>query len=137
MRRVQRRDVIPSRRRLLQALAAAGAAGAAGWALLAAARGNAYYRGPASDHFDGTRFFNPGGVEPRGGLDFFRWQLLERGTPWPSIFPSRFPPDRPPASVVGDAVRVGYVGHASFLIQTRGRNILIDPVWSGRVSPIS
>ena len=27
-------------------------------------------------------------------------------------------------------MRVSYVGHASFLIQTAGRNILLDPVWS-------
>jgi L-ascorbate metabolism protein UlaG (beta-lactamase superfamily) len=29
------------------------------------------------------------------------------------------------------------VGHASFLLQTGGLNILIDPVWSERVSPVS
>jgi len=128
---------MPSRRRLLQMMAAAGALGAGGWALLTAARGNAYYRGPVSDHFDGTRFFNPGGIAPRGRLDFFRWQLSERGAAWPSSFPSPFPPDRPPARVEGDAVRVAYVGHASFLVQTRGKSILIDPVWSERTSPIS
>ena len=126
-----------SRRRLLQMLAAAGALGAGGWALLTAGRGNAYYRGPVSEHFDGTRFFNPGGIEPRGRLDFLRWQLLRRGAAWPSRFASPFPPDRPPASVEGDAVRVAYVGHATFLLQTRGRSILIDPVWSERVSQIS
>jgi hypothetical protein len=27
---------------------------------------NPYYDGPPSDHFDGVRFFNPGGVEPLG-----------------------------------------------------------------------
>ena len=128
---------MPSRRRLLQLLTAAGALGAGGWALLTAGRGNAYYRGPASDHFDGRRFFNPGGIEPRGGLDFLRWQLGERGAAWPSSVPSPFPPDRPPASVDGDAVRVAFVGHASFLLQTRGRGILIDPVWSERASPLA
>ena len=28
-----------------------------------------------------------------------------------------------------------YVGHASFLIQTAGLNLLLDPVWSKRASP--
>ena len=37
----------------------------------------------------------------------------------------------------GDAVRVTYVGHASFLLQARGKNILVDPVWADRASPIS
>jgi L-ascorbate metabolism protein UlaG (beta-lactamase superfamily) len=128
---------MPSRRRLLQTIATAGALGAGAWALLSPARGNAYYRGPLSDHFDGVRFFNRGGVEPRGRIDFLRWQLSERGAAWPSSFPSPFPPDRPPGAVEGDGVRIAYVGHASFLIQTRGANILLDPVWSERVSPIS
>ena len=47
---------------MMQLLAAASAAAAGGWALLAPNRSNAYYRGPVSDHFDGTVFFNPGGV---------------------------------------------------------------------------
>ena len=29
------------------------------------------------------------------------------------------------------------MGHASLLVQTGGRNILIDPVWSERVSPFA
>jgi glyoxylase-like metal-dependent hydrolase (beta-lactamase superfamily II) len=29
------------------------------------------------------------------------------------------------------------VGHASWLLQTAGLNILIDPVWARRVSPVS
>jgi L-ascorbate metabolism protein UlaG (beta-lactamase superfamily) len=32
-------------------------------------------------------------------------------------------------------LRISYVGHASLLIQTAGLNILLDPVWSKRVSP--
>ena len=123
---------MPSRRRVLQMMAAVGTVGAAGWGLLTT-RGNAYYSGPVSDHFDGTRFFNPGRVGPRGGLDFLRWQLMERGASWPSQFPSPFPQDRPPASVEG--FRIAYIGHASFLVQTRGMNILIDPVWANRAGP--
>jgi L-ascorbate metabolism protein UlaG (beta-lactamase superfamily) len=128
---------MPSRRRVLKAITAVTALGCGGWGLATAARGNAYYRGPVSDHFDGTRFFNPSGVGPRGGLDLLRWTLLETWAPWPSSLPSPLPPDRPPASVDGETVRVAYVGHASFLIQTRGLSILIDPVWAERVSPFA
>jgi L-ascorbate metabolism protein UlaG (beta-lactamase superfamily) len=56
---------------------------------------------------------------------------------WPARFPSPFPADRPPARVDGEAVRIAYVGHATFLIQTRGLGILLDPVWSESVSPVS
>ena len=45
--------------------------------------------------------------------------------------------DTPPPRVNGGKVRLSFVGHASWLIQTSGLNILIDPVWSARVSPVS
>jgi L-ascorbate metabolism protein UlaG (beta-lactamase superfamily) len=128
---------MPSRRRVLKMMAAVGTIGAGGWGLLTAARGNAYYSGPVSDHFDGRRFFNPGGGGPKGGLDFVRWQLTESSASWPERLASPFPPDRPPAAVEGDRVRIAYVGHASFLVQTRGLNILIDPVWAKRASPFA
>jgi L-ascorbate metabolism protein UlaG (beta-lactamase superfamily) len=129
------RQAMPSRRRLLKVLGAAGALGAGGWALLGGARGNAYYQGPVSDHFDGERFFNPGQPGPRGRLDLLRWQLLDRGAAWPSAHPSPFAPDLPPQRVAGDGVRITHIGHASFLMQTQGRNLLLDPVWAERASP--
>ena len=129
--------MMPSRRRLLQMLGAVAAVGAGGWALLSGSRANAYYQGPVSDHFDGVRFFNPSGTRPKGPGAFLKWQLGERGESWPASFPSPFPPDRPPARFDGEGVRIAYVGHATFLMQTRGMNVLIDPVWAERVSPLS
>jgi L-ascorbate metabolism protein UlaG (beta-lactamase superfamily) len=128
---------MPSRRRLLKALAAAGAGAAGGWAFLSSGRSNAYYSGPASDHFDGTRFFNPSGVRPRGPGAFLKWQLGERGEAWPISYPSPVPADRPPQRFGGEGVRIAYVGHASFLLQAAGRNLLLDPVWANRASPVS
>ena len=55
---------------------------------------------------------------------------------WPVWAPSPFA-DRPPPRVAGSAWRISYIGHASLLIQTSGLNILIDPVWSQRCSPVS
>ena len=46
------------------------------------------------------------------------------------------PPDRPPPSV-GDGWRIVLIGHASFLIQAAGLNILTDPVFAQRASPVS
>jgi L-ascorbate metabolism protein UlaG (beta-lactamase superfamily) len=97
--------------------------------------GNAYYSGPVSDHFDGTHFFNPGGTPPRGFAELLRWQFGGGRVAWPESVPSPFPPDRPPARVEGAALRVSFVGHATFLIQGNGLNILTDPVWSERASP--
>ena len=43
---------------------------------------------------------------------------------------------RPAArGVEGARWRISYIGHASFLIQTAGLNLLLDPVWSKRASP--
>ena len=95
---------------------------------------NRYYSGPVSDHFDGARFFQPGGATDRGLTDLLRWRLGERRASWPKSFPSPFA-DQPPGRVDGGALRVAAIGHASFLIQTRGLNILVDPVYSERASP--
>ncbi|MGE3064984.1 MAG: MBL fold metallo-hydrolase [Hyphomicrobiaceae bacterium] len=125
-----------TRRRTLKIGGAAAAAMAAGAAVFGARRANAYYQGPPSDHFDGTRFFNPNGVGPRGPGAFLKWQFGSRGERWPASFPSPFN-DKPPARVAGGRLRITFVGHATFLIQTAGRNILVDPVWSERASPVS
>ena len=97
-----------------------------------------YYNGPVSDHFDGERFFDRHGVPPRSRRDLLRWMVDRnwRGTraKWPSRAPSPYA-DRPPARVEGAIWRICYVGHASWLIQTAGLNILLDPIWSKRASP--
>ena len=98
--------------------------------------GNRYYRGPRSDHFDGRCFFNPGGEPPRGLRDVMRWQFREKRVPWPKSFESPFPQARPERSVENGGLRVTMVGHATMLLQIRGLNILTDPVWSERASPV-
>jgi L-ascorbate metabolism protein UlaG (beta-lactamase superfamily) len=93
---------------------------------------------PPSDHFDGRLFFDPDGAPPRTLRDVLRWQFGGRRNRavWPEWVPSPYA-DTPPASVEGARVRLSFVGHASWLIQTAGLNILADPVWSQRVSPFS
>ena len=101
-------------------------------------RRSRYYHGPVSDHFDGMRFFDPAGAPPRSRADLLRWMIGSRwrGTraKWPAWAASPYA-DRPPARVEGAACRLSYVGHASWLIQTSGVNMLLDPVWSERASP--
>lgn len=127
-----------TRRRLLKLLGLFGLGGiAAGGAGLAIARSrNPYYSGPVSDHFDGLNFFNPDGHPPKGFVDLLKWQLGGGRKKWPSSYPSPFN-DHPPERVSGDKLRVSFVGHASVLIQFGDLNILTDPVWSERCSPVS
>ena len=95
-----------------------------------------YYRGPASDHFDGERFFNPGQPPRRApGRSFLaRWASGDRAE-WPDRVPVA--PTVPPARVEGNAMRATWIGHATVLVQTQGLNILTDPIWSERASPFS
>src|SRR5262245_61640732 len=123
-----------SRRRIIAALGAASAAG-----LLAVTGRNAmarYYDGPVSEHFDGTRFFDPQGAQPRSVIDLIRWRLGGTRASWPERSPSPYA-DRPPVEVNNKSWRISSVGHASMLLQTAGLNLLFDPTWAERVSPSS
>ena len=123
-----------SRRRIIAALGAFSAAALFGmFGRGAMAR---YYAGPVSDHFDGTRFFDANGAQPRSVIDLVRWRLTGARANWPEQSPSPYS-DRPPAEVKDRSWRISFVGHASLLLQTAGLNLLIDPVWSERVSPVS
>jgi L-ascorbate metabolism protein UlaG (beta-lactamase superfamily) len=94
------------------------------------------YNGPVSDHFDGKRFINPGGVKPLGFKDMLKWfRNRERGT-WKEVLDSGIDPP-PIESVDGDSILVTFVNHSTFLIQTQGLNILTDPIWSDRASPVA
>lgn len=95
------------------------------------------YGGPVSDHFNGQHFFDPDGSPPKALREVWRWQF-DRGrqrAKWPAWAPSPHA-DTPPSRVDGEGVRLSFVGHASWLIQTARLNILVDPVWSERVSPV-
>jgi len=96
------------------------------------------YDGPVSDHFDGLRFFDPDGAPPKDPGAVLRWQFGRdrRRQTWPDWAPSRYA-DTPPPRVDADKVRLSFVGHASWLIQAAGLNILVDPVWSMRASPVN
>jgi L-ascorbate metabolism protein UlaG (beta-lactamase superfamily) len=96
------------------------------------------YAGPVSDHFDGRQFFDPDGVPPKSLGEVLRWQFGPGGLRrvWPGWSPTPHA-DTPPARVNGETVRLSFVGHASWLIQTSGLNIVIDPMWSARASPVS
>jgi len=89
-----------------------------------------------SDHCDGKRFFNPDAPQTPGLLQAVRWKLTTRPEPSP-----RFIPDveecAPPRRVNGNGLRVTLVNHSTVLLQQRDSNILTDPIWSERASPLS
>ncbi len=97
-----------------------------------ARRQNPYYDGPVTANFDGLHF-SDGREITKGFKDFFQWQLQGGRETWPASFPTP-PQDVPPDRV--DGMRVSHVGHATFLIQIGGINIITDPLFSDRASPV-
>ncbi|MCA0425339.1 MAG: MBL fold metallo-hydrolase [Proteobacteria bacterium] len=94
-----------------------------------------YYEGPPSDHFDGVRFFLPGQTRDKTQAELWSWRMAGGKQVWPASFASPFQ-DRPPGGL-RNGLRVTLIGHASFLIQAAGQNILVDPVYSERASPFA
>lgn len=89
--------------------------------------------GPRSDHFDGTRFSNRGRLQHESLGGVLKWMLSRDRGPWRRI--EAEPGPAPPARVDGGP-RVTFVNHATFLLQVDGLNVLTDPVWGARTSPV-
>jgi N-acyl-phosphatidylethanolamine-hydrolysing phospholipase D len=65
------------------------------------------------------------------------WERLVKPPPRdpdPQVFRRAAPSH--PARVVAPNVAITWVGHSSFLLQLDGVNVLTDPVWSDRASPL-
>lgn len=93
------------------------------------------YEGPPSDHFDGDVFHNSGERGGRWG-DFLRWRMSRDEGAWPEWLEVEAA-ERPPERVGHNDVRVTFVNHATLLVQVAGLNVLTDPIWSERASPVS
>lgn len=111
------------------------------------------YEGAVSDHFDGKQFFNPSGQNSKGFEDVAKWQFgkREKGV-WLPVEDFKFG-EKPTAEIdsktaekdpsVKNAfssnlsnLRVTFVGHSTVLLQFDGWNVLTDPVWYARCSPV-
>jgi L-ascorbate metabolism protein UlaG (beta-lactamase superfamily) len=88
-----------------------------------------------SDHFDGYRYYNPE-QEERSFVDFLRWRLFSQAEPWPEWVPIERG-EAPPERVGSGQVRATFINHATVLLQMDGYNILTDPIFSERASPVS
>ena len=94
----------------------------------------------SSDHFDGREFHNLYGVPAGRSLaDVLRWKWRSSEiVPWPeNARPDAVAPLLPTAMDEREAA-VTFVGHSTFLVQfASGLNILTDPIWSERASPVA
>ena len=87
-------------------------------------------------HFDGQRFYNPDAPQARSFLDGLRWKLTSHPEPSPTFIEDVMP-SVPPRSVDACQIRVTMVNHSTVLVQRSGFNLLTDPIWSERASPLS
>lgn len=88
---------------------------------------------PLSDHYDGEKFFNPEGHEVKSFWTVLKWKFTSEASEWPESVPNSnytLPPLETNKAVVT------FINHASFLIQLPGVNVLTDPIYSERASPV-
>ncbi|MBC8132493.1 MAG: MBL fold metallo-hydrolase, partial [Deltaproteobacteria bacterium] len=126
-------------RRILRWLGWGAAIAVPGFAVLVVTVGYAFsgphYDGPPSDHFDGSTFHNVPEVPRAGFWDFLKWRVTRETTPWNVRALPPGPP--PPREIPRGELRVTYINHATTLVQMDAVNILTDPIWSDRTSPVS
>lgn len=90
---------------------------------------------PLSDHYNGNTFFNPNGTKLKSFFTLLKWQLTKVQGPWPDHL--ELPPAPPLEPVLAEhEVSVTFINHSTFLIRTKHFNILTDPIWSKRASPL-
>jgi hypothetical protein len=83
---------------------------------------------------DGNQFKNSGGPPTDKSLSkLIKWKLTAKRVPWPEWIEVR--PKVPPRR--SDNLLVTFINHATCLIQVDNVNILTDPIWSKRASPVS
>lgn len=95
------------------------------------------YNGPTSNHFNGSTFENLEDVEAKGFIDVLKWSFNRDEGEWTELTEKDVTFAEKPVQIVTNSLAITYVNHATFLIQNGGLNILTDPVWSDRVSPLS
>lgn len=96
------------------------------------------YHDPSKHHRGKTQFYNNYDNSPKA--NFWKWQW-ERWTKATVVEPE-FKPEVLPTDVAylqGNQSEntLTWIGHSSTLLQIQGVNILMDPVFSDRVSPVS
>lgn len=95
-----------------------------------------------SHHRPGGGFHNPWpGARAHGAGDVARWMAERFRHPPPKNPPAsalpRAKPDFSSPRALPETLGITWVGHSTFLVQVGGLNVLTDPMWSARASPVS
>jgi L-ascorbate metabolism protein UlaG (beta-lactamase superfamily) len=99
---------------------------------------------PLSDHFDGALFFNPEPTIRRANGKKFGLLSIIRArwkrdpsvwSTWPAHIENAVYP-APEQHIAEGSVGVTFIGHSTFLLRLPGLNVLTDPIFSKRCSPV-
>lgn len=86
--------------------------------------------------YDGKKFQNLQPFPEKSLWPVVKWFLTADKKPWPEQIPIE-KKEHYKAPLKPGEMRVTFINHASFLIQTSAGNILTDPIYSERASPFS
>lgn len=92
------------------------------------------YRGTPRAHFQGGTFRNQNGAKAKGLLAVFKWIFQRDSGPWTKNYEEGV--GEPPVAHSEELI-ITFVNHSTFLIQWKNLNILTDPIWSERCSPLT
>ncbi|MCC2646118.1 MAG: hypothetical protein K0R02_183 [Rickettsiaceae bacterium] len=102
-----------------------------------------FHHGRTNDHFDGKRFHN---YNPDEGIftlsDIGKWQFYEFKDDikklWPEFLDDfTYNKENIEQVVPNGTIKITFINHATFLIQVNNLNILTDPLFAKRVSPVN
>lgn len=98
-------------------------------------RGGEWY-GERNDHFDGERFSNQDPVEVHSFWRFLEWRWNRHQEEYPTVLENKDKPNLAP-HVGPRQCEVTMINHSSLLFRFEQLNMVVDPVYSDRVSPVS
>ena len=94
----------------------------------------------APSHHGPDGFRNNYPHEAHQSFWLWKWEQMRNGMPEPPPGGWKIPHVRTDAAALranGHDPTVTWIGHASFLVQLAGLNVLVDPQFSGRASPVA
>ena len=93
------------------------------------------YSGDVSDHFNGKKFVNTNGSDVNGLKEVFKFIRTRKPKKWVKNYETYFR-DTLIENNYTDSIKLIFINHSTFLIQLDTINILTDPIWSQRCSPL-
>lgn len=105
--------------------------------LIAMSCSSTEFKNPYKAPFDGTKFENLEPFPPKSFLTLLKWKLFKNDRKeWP-VWVDLPLGEKPKERTVKGEIIYTVINHATVLLQVDGVNILTDPIWSERTSPVS